>query len=60
MYCIRLSEVHRKTDAELLFNGIVGQILGTKQKVMSQIRPQNIFVGEFGTSLSLNFGKANY
>ena len=56
---IRLSEVHRKTGAELVSNGIVGRSLETKQKVTSQIQPRNTIVDEFGTSLSLNFGKAN-
>ena len=31
-------------------NGIVGQNLGTKQKVMSQVLPHNAIVDEFGTS----------
>ena len=57
---IRLSEVHKKTGAELVFNGIVGRNLRTKQKVTSQIRPHNSIVDEFGTSLPLNFGKANW
>ena len=48
-----------KTGADLASNGIVGRNLGTKQKVTSQIRPHNTIVDEFGTSLSLNFGKAN-
>ena len=53
------SEVHRKTRAEIFSNGIVGRDLGTKQKVTSQIRSHNTIVDEFGTSLPLNFGKAN-
>ena len=57
---IRLSEVHRKTGVKLVSNGIVGRNLGTKQKVTSQIRPHNTIVDRFGTSLSLNFGKANF
>ena len=56
---IRLSEVHRKTGVELVSNGILGRNLGTKQKVMSQIRSHNTSVDEFSTSLYLNFGKAN-
>ena len=56
---MRLSEVHRKTGAELVSNGIVGRNLGTKQKVTSKIRPHNTIVDEFGTSLYLNFEKAN-
>ena len=56
---IRLSEVHKKTGAELASNGIVGRTLETKQKMTSQIRPHNTIVNEFGTSLILNFGKAN-
>ena len=55
----RLSEVHRKTGAELFSNGIVRRNLGTKQKVTSQIRSHNTIVDEFGTNLPLNFGKAN-
>ena len=35
---LRLSEVHRKTGAELVSRGIMGRVLGTKQKVTSQIR----------------------
>ena len=53
---IRLSDVHRKTGVELVSNGIVGRNLGT---TTSQIRPHNTIVDKFGTSLSLNFGKAN-
>ena len=56
---ISLSEVHKKTEAELVSNGIVGRNLGTKQKVTSQIRSHNTIVDDFGTSLPLNFGKAN-
>ena len=56
---IRLSEVHKKTGAELVSNGIVGRNLGTKQKLTSQIRPYNIIEDEFGTILPLNFGKVN-
>ena len=40
---IRLSEIHKKTGAELASNGIVGRNLGTKQKVTSQIRHQSSF-----------------
>ena len=58
-YAIRLSEVHKTTGAELVSNSIVERNLGTKQKVMSQIRPHNTIVDEFGTSLPLNFGKVN-
>ena len=54
-----LSEVHIKTGAELVSNGIVGRNLGTKQKVPSQVPPHNAIVDEFGTSLYMNFGKAN-
>ena len=56
---IRLFEVHRKTGAELVSKGIVGRNLGTKQKMTSQIRHTITIVDEFGTSLPLNFGKAN-
>ena len=52
---IRLSEIHKKTGAELVSNSIVGRNLGTKQKVTSQIRPHNTIVDEFGASLALNF-----
>ena len=55
----RLSEVHRKTGAKLFSNGTVRRNFGTKQKVTSQIRSHNTIVDEFGTSLPLNFGKAN-
>ena len=54
---IRLSEVHRKTGAELVCNGIVGRNLGKKQKALSQIQPHNAIVDEFRTSLLLNLGK---
>ena len=56
---ILLSEVHRKTGAELISNGIVGWNLGTKQKVRSQIPPHNDIVDEVGTSFLLKLGKAN-
>ena len=56
---IRLSEVHKKTGAELVSNGIVGRNLRTKQEVPSQVPPHNAIVDEFGTSLLLNLGKAN-
>ena len=49
----------KKTGAELVSNGIMGQNLGTKQKKTSQIQPHNAIVDKFGTSLSLNFGKTN-
>ena len=45
---------------KLVSNGIVEWNLGTKQKVASKITPINTIVDEFGTSLILNFGKANY
>ena len=56
---LRLSEVHRKTGADFVSNGLVWRNLETKQKVTSQIRPHNTIVNEFGTSLPLNFRKAN-
>ena len=56
---ICLFAVRRMTGTELICNGIVGQYLGTKQKVSSQILPDNAIVDEFGTSLLLNLGKAN-
>ena len=56
---IRLSDVHRKTGAELVCNGIVGRNLGTKQKALTQIPPRNTIVDKFYTSLLLNLGKAN-
>ena len=58
-FATRLSEVHKKTGAEFVSNGIVGRDLGTKQKVTSQIQPYNTIADEFGISLPLNFGKAN-
>ena len=56
---IRLSEVQRKTSAELFYNGIVGPNLGRHLLFCSQIPPHNAVRDEFGTSLSMNFGKAN-
>ena len=56
---IRLSEVQRKTGAELVYNGIVGPNLGRHLLFCSQIPPHNAVREEFGTSLSMNFGKAN-
>ena len=56
---IRLSEVHRKTGAELLSNGIVRRSLEIKQKVSSQVSFHNTIVDEFRTSLLLNLRKEN-
>ena len=58
---MRLSDVHRKTVAEHVSKVIiVRQNLVTKQRVASQITPHNTSVDEFGTSIILHFGKANY
>ena len=52
---IRLSEVHTKTGAELVSNGIVGRNLGTKQKVPSQVPSHNAIIDEFGTTAPVFF-----
>ena len=56
---ISISEVHKKTGAEIVSNGIMGQNLGTKQKCRPQIQSHNTIGYELGTSLFMNFGNAN-
>ena len=59
-FIIRLSEVHKKTGAQLVSNGIVGRNFGNKTNGdVPNSAPQYYCVGEFATSLPLNFGKAN-
>ena len=59
MVPIRLSEVQRKTSAELVYNGIVGLNLRRLLLICSQIPLHNAVRHEFGASLFINFGKAN-
>ena len=56
---VRLSEVQRKTGAELVYNGYCVPNLGRHLLFCSQIPPHNALRDEFGTSLSMNFEKAN-
>ena len=56
---IRLSEVQRKTGAELVYKSIARPNLGHHLLFRSQNPPHNAIRDEFGTSLSMNFGKAN-
>ena len=59
MVPIRLSEVQRKTSAELVYNGIVGLNLRRLLLFCSQIPLHDAVRDEFGASLFINFGKAN-
>ena len=56
---IRLSEVQKKTGVKLVHNGIAGRNLGQSLLFCSQIPSYNAITDEFGTSLSMNIGKAN-
>ena len=56
---VRLSEVQIKTGAELIYTGIVGPNLARHLLFCSQIPPHHAVRDEFGTSLSMNFGKAH-
>ena len=56
---IPLSEVQKNIGAELVYNDIVGPNL-ERHPICSQIPPHNAVRDEFGTSLFMNFGKANY
>ena len=58
MHSISVFEVHKKTGAEIVSNGIMGRNLGTKQNCRPQIQSHNTIGYEFGTSLFMNFGNA--
>ena len=57
---IRLSEVQSMTGSKLVHNGIAGPNLGRRLLFCSQIPLYNAIRDEFDTSLSMNFGKANF
>ena len=59
-YCNSPFRSSKEDWAELFYNGIVGRNLGRHLLFCSQIPPHNAIRHEFGTSLFMNFGKANW
>ena len=55
---IRLSEIQRKTGAELVYNDIVGPNLGRHLLFCPQVPPHNAVRDEISTSFFMNFGRA--
>ena len=57
---IRLSEVQKKTGAELIYSGIVGQNLGRHLLFCSQTPPHNAVRDQFGTSIFKKLRKGEF